>query len=557
MNTSDIVGVNLKAQLSSSHSSKTGFRNPWVITALAVTTILVLVSIATNSQFLSTGRSPFDAPAPLSIYLDTSKNEYQVIDNDPLITTAKQKYHILASGKYLKNVNGNGWHYLEVETLHMEGWIKSNNVTLAAMSNTTRNHLINEEYIRTMKALGYLEGFVTCHEMNAWYMNFYSGLFDGGDPTEDALEFLESNHDWMVDQAERNYLSNEYWLTVKGLLSQLEGVVAGVKEGCPGVEQTRGENAWTTPTHGPGIFLPSLHKRPAMIHLLLMNANGDLYQIGEKFDQANAPASTVLENYPNDDDYASPADGTNATSDNTGSPSSDKATAASAKVRKSRSTKNGKTVTFKERMEQAAASASAASGGARAMRAKPEFIRRRMTSDNVEQDTTRWTPSKFEGAKQRRLAKEAAATAAKKASSASASAASASPASTEGARHLTSLPDDDGVPSHLNPIADRKRLHRHDHCSVLIKVTDNKEDVLFAHNTWDDFQCAAPRVIKNYHYNNYRSRGGKPWSMFNVLFSSSPGLLSSVDDFFLIKGRGRMAVIETSYVIRYRCDDCV
>lgn len=228
MNTSDIVGVNLKAQPqpSSSHSSKTGFRNPWVIAALAMTTILVLVSIATNSQFLSTGRSPFDAPAPLSIYLDTSKNEYQVIDNDPLITTAKQKYHILASGKYLKNVNGNGWHYLEVETLHMEGWIKSNNVTLAAMSNTTRNHLINEEYIRTMKALGYLEGFVTCHEMNAWYMNFYSGLFDGGDPTEEALEFLESNHDWMVDQAERNYLSNEYWLTVKGLLSQIAGVAA-------------------------------------------------------------------------------------------------------------------------------------------------------------------------------------------------------------------------------------------------------------------------------------------------------------------------------------------
>lgn len=568
-----------------------GLRNPWVIGGIAITTILVLVSMATSrnigADFAVWGKSPFDSTPPMSIFLDTTKNEYQVFDNSPLIPTSKQKYHVLASGKYLKNVNGNGWHYLEIETLHMDNWVKSNNATLATMTNTTRHRTINEEYVRSMKALGYLEGFVTCHEMNAWYMNFYSGLFDGGDPTEEALEFLESNHNWMSEQAERNYLANEYWLTVKGLLSQLEGVVAGAKDGCPGSEQTRGEDSWTTPTHGPGVFLPSLHKRPALIHLLLMNANGDLYQIGEKYDQANAPASTVLQNYPNDDDYNPDTDQTsNSTASTTVDQPTDFAStpaskqinsvnvtndstsnvhASASRVKHSRSTRGSKTtLTVKDRMESlaaaaatttpttatAAAAAASASASAtateseprrRALRVKPEFVRRRTTLSSQEDDSTRWTREKYLTAKQRRLSSEAAAAKAKKSVSKS------MPSSTKRSLSSASTSDDDSThPHQLNPIADRKRLHRHDHCSVLIKINDKKDDILFAHNTWDDFQNAAPRMIKHYHYNNYRTITTKPWSMFNVLFSSSPGLLSSVDDFFLIKGRGHMAVIETS-----------
>lgn len=96
--------------------------------------------------------------------------------------------------------------------------------------------------------------------------------------------------------------------------------------------------------------------------------------------------------------------------------------------------------------------------------------------------------------------------------------------------------------SKINPIAYRKR--RHDHCSSIIKLLDDKSDVLFAHNTWDDFQCAGPRIVKHYTYSNVK--GNKPWGIFSVTFSSSPGLLSSIDDYFVIKGRGHMAVMETS-----------
>lgn len=46
---------------------------------------------------------------------------------------------------------------------------------------------------------------------------------------DEALEFLEANHDWMTEQAEENYLNSDYWLAVKGILNQLQGIVAGVK----------------------------------------------------------------------------------------------------------------------------------------------------------------------------------------------------------------------------------------------------------------------------------------------------------------------------------------
>ena len=57
------------------------------------------------------------------------------------------------------------------------------------------------------------------------------GMFDGGNPTDESMEFLLSNHDWMVEQSSLYWQTSEYWRTVRGMLSQLTGIVSGANEG--------------------------------------------------------------------------------------------------------------------------------------------------------------------------------------------------------------------------------------------------------------------------------------------------------------------------------------
>ena len=69
--------------------------------------------------------------------------------------------------------------------------------------------------------------------------------------------------------------------------------------------------------------------------------------------------------------------------------------------------------------------------------------------------------------------------------------------------------------------------------SALIKILPNFEDVVFGHNTWDDYQNAFPRVFKSMEYPLMKDN--IPDGQYLTHFSSSPGLLSSVDDFYIIK----------------------
>eukprot|EP01035_Chromulina_nebulosa_P018640 gene18640-24381_t len=207
--------------------------------------------------------------------------------------------------------------------------------------------------------------------------------------------------------SEKHWKTSEHWLTVKGYLYQLDGLLEGFEIGCPSTHIS--EEA----------YLPMISHKPFLIHLLLMNANGDLFQIAEKFDQNKAPPSDIL------DDTVS----------------------SSFQHRKAIGKKN-------------------------------------FNSND---------------------------------------------------------------------------LHFTDHCSALIKLLPDNSDVLFSHATWDDYQCAGPRVFKHYSYPLISGKRGShsftyepllnaDGSQINhdIYFSSSPGLLSSIDDFYVIKGHGNLAVIETS-----------
>ena len=75
-------------------------------------------------------------------------------------------------------MSGNGWHYLTATT--------------APNPPTTTTDAIDDidRYLLLMRAVGYAEGALTCLEMRDFYANFYSGLFDGGDPSDNTLQFI-------------------------------------------------------------------------------------------------------------------------------------------------------------------------------------------------------------------------------------------------------------------------------------------------------------------------------------------------------------------------------
>ena len=71
-------------------------------------------------------------------------------------------------------------------------------------------------------------------------------------------------------------------------------------------------------------------------------------------------------------------------------------------------------------------------------------------------------------------------------------------------------------------------------CSAIIKLLPNYADVVYGHATWDTYESLGPRIFKHMSYPLHID--GSFEQAYDVYFSSSPGLLSSVDDFFTISG---------------------
>jgi hypothetical protein len=88
-----------------------------------------------------------------------------------------------------------------------------------------------------------------------------------------------------------------------------------------------------------------------------------------------------------------------------------------------------------------------------------------------------------------------------------------------------------------------EELHRdfleRTHCSALFKIKNDLSDIFFGHNTWNSY-FSQVRIIKEYNF-NFNNRWVKSK---NIIFTSYPATLSSLDDFYLTSNG--LVVIETT-----------
>ena len=69
------------------------------------------------------------------------------------------------------------------------------------------------------------------------------------------------------------------------------------------------------------------------------------------------------------------------------------------------------------------------------------------------------------------------------------------------------------------------------HCSALVRVSPAGDDIFFGHDTWDTYSSMV-RTYKHYNFHLGPKKGRKGGAT-PVSMSSTPGWLSSVDDFYL------------------------
>ena len=99
-----------------------------------------------------------------------------------------------------------------------------------------------------------------------------------------------------------------------------------------------------------------------------------------------------------------------------------------------------------------------------------------------------------------------------------------------------------------NEVRYRNKCHgseRVDHCSALIKILPDHEDVLFSHVTWAGAQTMY-RVYKSYDM-RLHTLDGKLIPGHKVAMSSYPGRFTSGDDFYITSSR--LAIQETTIAI--------
>lgn len=82
----------------------------------------------------------------------------------------------------------------------------------------------------------------------------------------------------------------------------------------------------------------------------------------------------------------------------------------------------------------------------------------------------------------------------------------------------------------IKPIS---RFQHRPSCSAIIKLTPHNKDLLVSHNTWNTYTTML-RTLKKYNIAYHEVEGGDLVSGRTVSFSSYPGYLFSIDDFYVL-----------------------
>jgi len=123
-------------------------------------------------------------------------------------------------------------------------------------------------------SVGYVEGSLTCKEIQQFYGNFIGSAFGvGSGPGDQTLLFLEENYEWMMKMVESSP-HDEYWQAVSFHLQQINGLYDGYISGCVANNKKSKADGLT--------YLDTFNHDPKLIHFLVINSRGDLYQIAMK-----------------------------------------------------------------------------------------------------------------------------------------------------------------------------------------------------------------------------------------------------------------------------------
>ena len=70
-------------------------------------------------------------------------------------------------------------------------------------------------------------------------------------------------------------------------------------------------------------------------------------------------------------------------------------------------------------------------------------------------------------------------------------------------------------------------VNTHGHCSAIVKVADDFSQIFMSHATWEGYNTMN-RIMKHYNFQTTFGVSKK------ISFSSYPGFLESIDDFYIM-----------------------